>query len=699
MNLQGMTIIFAIIFLPIILISTYYIQLEVDTLRLQASYDTKLIDATTDAVSAFEINTANQDLSSVSDSLRSIIDASNNVFLTTLATNLGMSTATKTKVLPYIPAVVYTLYDGYYIYSPTQAPKVVTDSDGVYVKVGDNGITSTRESNIYTYNYTYNPDEENRIGYEDDNYGKILYYLPNEDGSPSDTKGSNIRCTTDPDKAYYNTNYMLKSFIPYSMSYTRTNRDDKDYNITVNYTLDNFITITGTIGDVYYAKSGYLINKEDISIPSGFENIAQDKVDEVVDKILENGGNIEVNGISSDDPSAESEDYTGSKTNDNVSAIKYYIKASIFSNWVYENLGDLNENKANENNSKFSEGFTIKQNNRKLNDKKQLFYEYSDLEIFAGDVENVESNFYEHKRKVIKNSIQYNLNLAMALYNAGRGDEYYQMPILSEDEWDKILSNVSVLSFMQGLQCGMKTYSNYAIVTSRNNELLANESDIYYVPINDVDTDGVKTSNDTGDVINTAHQIDCEELGSNKPKYYQSFPSREVKYDKVWDADQRKYVYDHVVKNCYYCIVNSNYDHQELTLDKQKAQTIAIAKIRNNTYKSCAFTNNYGLYFSEGLDLDAGRLANCYEIEITIKNAKTKAGNSTSGGSLKEIYLDAGSGNYDGDYYNYKTTYDISKDDEQVISFYNYEGISNYRYLYVDDGLLPDIVSVLYKYK
>ena len=149
MNLQGISVLFIIIFLPILMISTYFIEKEIDTINIQTSYDTKLMDATSDALSAFEMNTANEDLSTISDSLRSIIEASNSVFTTTLATNLGMSGANQNSILPYIPAIVYTLYDGYYIYSPVQSPKVVVDTEGVYVCVGDEGVTINHSNARY----------------------------------------------------------------------------------------------------------------------------------------------------------------------------------------------------------------------------------------------------------------------------------------------------------------------------------------------------------------------------------------------------------------------------------------------------------------------------------------------------------------------------------------------------------------------
>ncbi len=699
MNLQTMTIIFVIIFLPIILISTYYIQMEVDTIRLQCSYDTKLIDATTDALSAFEINTANEDLSSVSDSLRSIIEASNNVLTTTLATNLGMSSATKSKILPYIPAVVYTLYDGYYIYAPTQTPKVVTDPDGVYVRVGDPGVFAAGE--YYSYNYngvengtitTSEEESKSKSPVVDSNYGKILYYTSNI------TKGTNVSCTTNPNnnEAYFSTKYILKSFVPYSMRYKGS-----DYDITINYTLDNFITVSGTIKedgkDVYYTKSGYLIDKSKIQ----FEGVTDidallsasiDNSDSLIEKdivktiviTVEDGKKIRITKDESN--TASSEYYTGEKINDNESAMKYYLKAYLFSDWFLSNFGNLMEKQAKTDYD--NKGIKIKYKSENLDEAEYLnnsiFYNFSDSDkkIFKNtsgdyDLKNFDSNFYEHKRKVIKNSIQYNLNLAMIVYNAGQGDEYYQMPVITEPEWDKLLSNISILTFMQGLPCGMKTYNNYAIVTSKNNELMANEDEIYYVPIyTDEDTDGVRTSEDSEDKknldLNTAHKIDCKELSDVinesgiSPKYFQSFASREVKYDKVWNSDKKIYVYDHVVNNCYYCIVNSNYESQSLSDQLEKAKLISIAKIRNNTYKSCAFSTNYGIRFDDtSRTLGTGSTItipkNVYEIEIVIENAGKGSGD----------YLGTLSIEMDLDSDNKPHTYTTTKDSEQTIKYSN----------------------------
>ena len=140
MKLQYLTVMFIIIFLPILLVSTFYVHQQMETITVQLDYDTALLDATRDAMMAFEINTANENLSTVSDSLRSIIEASNNIFLNTLAINMGMSNANKSFVKPYIPAILYSLYDGYYIYSPTYTPTVCTDKYGQTIGTDSLGV-------------------------------------------------------------------------------------------------------------------------------------------------------------------------------------------------------------------------------------------------------------------------------------------------------------------------------------------------------------------------------------------------------------------------------------------------------------------------------------------------------------------------------------------------------------------------------
>ena len=114
MKIQHIAIIFIIIILPISMTVSAYIDSQIETIQLQAEYNAKLTDATYDAVKAFQINTVNNRYSSVSDSKIRDVEASVNTFYTSLASNEDMI---KEELRAYVPALVFTLYDGYYIYS------------------------------------------------------------------------------------------------------------------------------------------------------------------------------------------------------------------------------------------------------------------------------------------------------------------------------------------------------------------------------------------------------------------------------------------------------------------------------------------------------------------------------------------------------------------------------------------------------
>ena len=55
MKTQHMAVIFIIIILPISLILSEYVQNQVETIKMQISYDTKLSNATYDAIRAFQL--------------------------------------------------------------------------------------------------------------------------------------------------------------------------------------------------------------------------------------------------------------------------------------------------------------------------------------------------------------------------------------------------------------------------------------------------------------------------------------------------------------------------------------------------------------------------------------------------------------------------------------------------------------------
>lgn len=615
MNLQGLTVIFAIILLPIIIVVSVYLQGQIDTIALQTKYDNMLLDSTHDAVIALENNIANEDLSTVSDSLRSMIEASTNVFMNNIATNLGLSNAGESYIRPYIPALLYTLYDGFYIYSPTSVPEIYTNSDGVALRVGDkddNGNEVTADDKPVTVNY-----------------GQIVYKINDKE------------YTTDLNKARKHIKYVLKSYMYYNANYVGSDSDSSKYNISVNYSLDNYISLSGTIGEVYYSKSGYLINPDKVGSlvlvnnitdegkiegiefnPTGSSLNNKEEVfykkygsiikklkydqDQKKDKDLLSFGDeaiiedfcklvgIQLKVTLNDRIEISNYNFSTGPTDELISqatdAICYYGKAKIFSDWVNENLNMINPSN-DVNNIAFEYSTTF------LKEEKGIEALKIDSNIFKlnkdNDPEDITSDFWEHKREVIKSSIQYNLNLAISNYSSISSNQDYQMPILSETEWDKVLSNISMVSFMQDLPCKGKTYNNYAIVTSANSELIVIPNNLYYVPAEQGDN-AIQTNSD-GSVRSENkeyeyHRIDCEKLSDSA--YYLGYRSIEYLYDRKYENKQ--YEYDHKNFACYYCIVTGNYSKKILSNDKKRAYYTVLGKERNNLYKTTATVDNYG---------------------------------------------------------------------------------------------------------
>ena len=118
MKIQSLAIIAVVLLLPMILILNAYIDNQTKTLGLQVSYDNKLQDSTYDALKAFQLNTSNRDSSDIANSKIRDVEAGCNAFFNSLANSFNMPGYNQTTLENYVPALVFTMYDGYYIYSP-----------------------------------------------------------------------------------------------------------------------------------------------------------------------------------------------------------------------------------------------------------------------------------------------------------------------------------------------------------------------------------------------------------------------------------------------------------------------------------------------------------------------------------------------------------------------------------------------------
>ena len=483
MKIQSLAVIFIIIILPISMILTAYVQNQVKTLELQVSYDTKLTNATYDALKAFQLNTVNSSTSDLANSKLRDIEASVNTFFNSISSNFNMEVYNQDILKEYVPAIVYTMYDGYYIYSP---------------------FTNTLTSDDYVEGVSTYQNGEKISG--------------------------------------------LKPYVFYSCRYVSGNID-----VVITYSLDNYITVEGTIKDgtpVY--RSGYLIEPSSItgnynqetrenSIRyRGIEIETEHLTEYINDSDNQETVYTKINGVKYyQDGNTWYSMLNGQRYNqdqvyktENDSGVRYYQEAREFTNWIRgeSGLGELTTaNAVDENGNSISDIFGTSYN---------IFGTQNNIAI-----EDPNSNFNQQRLAVIRYSIEKNLSIAIANYNNYSGvTANFQMPELQEHEWEKILNNVSIISFMQGLSIGGKLYNGYSIVTNTKTEEVVNTDSIYLVTSDGqyhraTDNDLVNNNNITNAYLN----VDFER-----------------KSVTAADTGNVRYFFPHKQTGCYSSIVNQS---------------------------------------------------------------------------------------------------------------------------------------------
>lgn len=598
MKLQNMTVIFIIIMIPIILVVSYYIGLQINTITMQKNYTVKLQTAAKDSIQALEINTVewNSASSNLADSKRRDVLAAINTFTTSLANGMGIGGAGKGRIQTYIPAIVYTMYDGYYIYSASLMKDQDTDKDGL-------------------------------TQFEKDTSGKAT---------------GNIKYNTEGTPSYQ---YILKPYSPYSARYANENGN---VDVTVNYTLDNYIRVYGTVGGKYQTKEGYLVvcdnnagvrvnknggsisgityrgatikpealteqvytdegvkeyqyiydqydnklywdgskyfsvdknNKKvylqnalpegdagfsitnrfrKISIPM-YDNREDEWTVQKVFQILNPGGGYK---FYYENQSGAFVEFTNPektlgtvKQEEDYSAINYCVESYVFTQWVTKNLGNIKVG-----DMQISTGNSINSLENITSAEQQYYGQYnnvgSDQYIFRisdsnnPDPENddayAESVLAQHKKDIIINTIEKNLSQATEQAKKMNPNYEYRLPQLSYDEWEQALSNISIIAFMQGMPIGLKYYNNYAIATSTLNKEFVDPDELYFAGKDD----------------QYYHQRQCEQATGSDYVGYRSIDYVAKSYEKSDNGTtSTTYYYPHANNTnseleCYYCLVN-----------------------------------------------------------------------------------------------------------------------------------------------
>lgn len=629
MRIQDLAIIFIIIILPISIVLGAYTQMQISTISLQTEYDMKLIAATSDAIKAFQINTANSSTSDIANSKIRDIEASVSTFKASIKSVFGMNGYSEDKMNEYIPALVYTMYDGFYIYS-----------------------------RFNNQNYLYEVDENGNVT-----------------NNPLDKNGENV--------------FGLKPYISYSVKYN----PNSDLDIVITYSLDNYISIKGMVkvdGEKqYWDKSGYLIDgiKKDASGKITYNGVEIDKnvvlsedlpaigslekgtykyvryngtkyyLDERNARVIYflNGNLMEINPTSDYDKYKDmiekgeslSEElpqigtlargnykyivYNGTKyylderntriiyfLNGNLMEIKPKLDENIESSYKkYENMIENGESayKFYDEANKFTQSvknvlanltnkdaqdFIINSNGETI--QTTVFSDETEYKIFdfnsdsSKPEKNIEcrsSNFNQHRLAVIKNKIRTNLAIAITNFNSAYNIEF-QMPELTEEDWAKAMNNISLISFIQGIDIGGKTYNGYTIINNSESKEVVREENIYilgndgfYHRIGDkylLEANNIGGNSEYNSNVNASGRLNLDfnkqraytEDGSTVyyypiSKYYASYNS--IVNQNYWDKDYDNY------NDIYAYVATKN-------VNLRKAFYMALGRERYGMYKS-----------------------------------------------------------------------------------------------------------------
>lgn len=519
MRLESLAIIFVIIIIPISIVLSEYIDNKITIAETELQYNTKVFNSAQDGITAFQLNNINNSYSDISTLKVEDIESSANSFLNSLAINFGY-TGYKTRTMQeYVPAVVFTLYDGYYIYAP-------------FV----NTLTSTKDAKL---------DDTN----VDDSYknGKTLYGL--------------------------------KPYVYYSCRYKKNENND----FIVTYTLDNYITVQGIVNGDYVYKYGYLINvngskgalKKENDNTYTYRGITISSSDTETETLKENvsyydaSGQVQkkdypyakINGIKyylEDNDKIFYIDEEGYKNynqfagNDeykeklrkaitnNKSAYEYYRDAYAFTDWVNTNLSSIKTSDAittdaSENTASISE-----------------YSKFGDYNIFGTDIDYEKSNslFNEHRKNVIRYVVETNLSTSIAAFSLKAGGTDFVMPKISETDWDIIENDVCLIGFVQGLNIGTKRYNGYAVVPNNRTKEYIDENDIYII------------KNDNGNnyyyKANDENLIKDNTLQEKTNGYYSGIWKLNFEYKKYIDNDRTITYYPYDALASYTSIVGTS---------------------------------------------------------------------------------------------------------------------------------------------
>ena len=551
MKLESLTIIFVIIMIPIIMVLAEYIDNIITAKETELEYDTRLLNSTYDAIKAYQLNTVNNAFGDVTNSKIQDIEAAVNTLYNSLASNFNYTGYQSDVMKEYVPAIVFTLYDGYYIYAPfsNTLTEVADDAyDPEYSEAGE-VMDGLKPYVYYSCRYTKGANTDFVITYTLDNYITIQGMINNQYIYDYGYLYS-IAETANGNGIYYNE--INHTYTYEGITFSENNTEElKEF---VGDTEYSYAKINGT---KYYLDENYdtsrtgeidLGNGETISASSGIFFIDSDGTKNY-SQARYNG-----NGSTSDQEFLQ---YCRAIKN-NKSAYEYYKNAYEFSRAV---LGTPVAGYTDKSGEEITTGYGLA--NLKVEDAEiwnnpasddisfKTYYgeNYKDTIIFDDthtNLENKNSNFNEHRSRIIRYVVETNLSTSIASFSTktGSSDLSFVMPRISDADWDLIQNNVCAISFLQGMSIGTKKYNGYAVVSNNLTKEYIDEDDIYILTEDTTNNIRLYSKSNDGTLNeSTTNIIDKAILGYYPGVWKLNFEAKQYRQTNADENDVSIYYY------------------------------------------------------------------------------------------------------------------------------------------------------------
>ncbi len=600
MKIQSLAIMFIILILPISLVLSSYIGTRIETIRIQSDYDTRLNNATYDALKAYQINSLNSDTSDYTNSKMRDIKASVNTFFNVLSSTFNTLGYTKETLQNFVPALVYTMYDGYYIYSPYEntwdAETKDTHKDDTSFEDGEMlyGLKPYvyyscryKRDGIFDIVITYSLDNYIQIqgtirGESISRYGYLLDFKNTDtiNGTAITYKGINIEleeplteniCYYDTDGTFkqQTLKYIKNNGTKYYIDDTTNSKEQRTFTVLNGkaiqqniQSLTEYVQYYDTNGDMQWKNLKYVKN-------NGIKYYIDDTTVFTVENQQAIIQNVDINNMHND-------------INNNNNAVEYYKQAYALRSFIKSYIGDLSTDDIID----IETGKRYGDLNK--NDIKDPYYTIKGkIFDFDSNIEADTSNFNTHRIDVIKHSIVRNLSIAISNFNNYSGvTTDFQMPKLKDEDWDKIMSNISIISFLQGINIGGKVYNGYSIITNTKNEDIVMPDSIYILTKNDntvhrVTENGLKGQdiNNIVGIYNTNLERRSIENNGNTVFYYPALPiNGTLSYGSIVTQSNIAKPVDMSLNNY---IMDNNYCDANL----RKVYYTALARERHGLYR------------------------------------------------------------------------------------------------------------------